>query len=31
MTVDLNVSEEAAALVRGRGGVVAIDFVPPIS
>ena len=28
---ELQVSEEAAALVRRKGGTVALDFIPPIS
>ena len=28
---ELQVSDEAAALVRRKGGTVALDFVPPIS
>ena len=28
---ELNVTDEAAALVRRRGGTVALDFIPPIS
>jgi hypothetical protein len=28
---ELRVSEDAAALVRRRGGTVALDFIPPIS
>jgi len=28
---ELHVSDEAAALVRRKGGTVALDFIPPIS
>ncbi len=28
---ELKVSDEAAALVRRKGGTVALDFIPPIS
>jgi hypothetical protein len=28
---ELKVSREAAALVRRKGGTVALDFIPPIS
>ena len=28
---ELQVSDEAAALVRRKGGTVALDFIPPIS
>jgi len=28
--MDITFSEEAAALVRERGGTVAIDYIPPI-
>jgi len=28
---DVKVSEDAAALVNRKGGVIALDFIPPIS
>jgi microsomal dipeptidase-like Zn-dependent dipeptidase len=28
---EVNVSDDAAALVRRKGGVIALDFIPPIS
>jgi hypothetical protein len=30
-TFELSVSDDAAALVRRKGGTVALDFIPPIS
>lgn len=31
MRMNVRVSDEAAALLRERGGVAAIDFVPPVA